>query len=440
MMNFSHVTLRWLLGLVTTGMTVGLVACGQPVDQVDQSEAPLVETPTHSGLKIGAILPYTGNLAVVGQPMIEVLPLVVDQINACGGVNDQNISLIVEDDQSQSGVAATTLAKLIDNNQINAAVVGFVQGAAPSVVDVAVKNQIPILSSAATSPVFTERAKQGAYKGFWARTVPSDIYQARALARLAIERRYKTASTLTIANDDGLSFEQAFTTTFEELGGTVLNQDFPARYDPKADAVDYYAAYDAFSPPGGQPDVVVADLDASVGAALLKYAYEQGLNQGIQIMLSPSIQPRSFLEQVGKGYDGKYILSGTMGIVPGAAGPAKDYLENLWKQSEQGKPGAFVPQTWDAIALIALAAQAAGSNDGAAIQQQLESVANPPGIEVTNICSGLRLIKEKQDINYQGASGKVDIDENGDVVANYDIWTIGDQGNVEVIRQVKFEK
>ena len=439
MMNFNLVNLRSLLGLATVSMTVGLVACGQPVARLT-SPSIETETPGISGLKIGAILPYTGNLAVVGQPMIEVLPLVVDQINACGGVNDQNISLIVEDDQSQKGVAATTLTKLIDTNQIDAAVIGFVQSATPTVIDVAVKNQIPIISSATTSPVFTERAKQGAFQGFWARTVPSDVYQARALARLAIERRYKTAATLTFANDDGLSFEQAFTTTFEELGGTVLNKDFPARYDPTSDTVDYYAAFDAFLPPGGQPDVVVAGLDTVGGATLLKYAYEQGLTQGVQIMLTPSIQPSAFLEQVGKGYDGKYILSGAMGIIPSAAGPAKDYLENLWKQFEQGKPGAFVPQTWDTVALIALAAQAAGSNDGVAIQQHLDDVSNPPGIEVTNICSGLRLIKEGQDINYQGAGGKVDVDENGDVVANYDIWTISDQGKVEVIRQVKFEK
>lgn len=417
----------------------GMAACGQLPNRTDSNTSPSSATPTPDTLKIGAILPYTGNLAVVGQSMIEVLPLITDQINACGGVNGESLSLVVEDDQSQPNKTAATLTQLIENNQINAAVIGFVSATTPAVVDVAVQNQVPIVSPATTSTSFTERAKQGAFKGYWARTVPSDLYQAKALARLAIERRYKTASTLVANTDDGISFEKAFTTTFEDLGGTVLNQDVPSRYDPKATPPDFYAL-DAFTPNGGKPDALVTSLDAQNGAALLRAAYEMGLTEGTQIMLNGSVQPQTLLQLVGKGYDGKYLLAGAMGIVPGAGGAGKDALNMLWKSQETNKMGMFVAHTWDAIALLALAAQSAGSNDGTAIQKQLRAVSTPPGIEVTDVCNGLRLLKEGQEINYQGASGKLDLDENGDVVGSYDIWTIDNQGNIEATKQIKFEK
>jgi len=36
-------------------------------------------------------------------------------------------------------------------------------------------------------------------------------------------------------------------------------------------------------------------------------------------------------------------------------------------------------------------------------------------------------------INYQGASGDVDVDANGDVIGTYDVWTVGDDGKIKVI-------
>jgi neutral amino acid transport system substrate-binding protein len=48
----------------------------------------------------------------------------------------------------------------------------------------------------------------------------------------------------------------------------------------------------------------------------------------------------------------------------------------------------------------------------------------------------MELVRQGEDINYQGASGKVDIDENGDVVGSYDVWKVNDDGSLEVIDTV----
>lgn len=424
------------LSLIVLILTFLIASCQELGNSPPVTVSP---TPIESeGLKVGAILPYTGNLADVGQPMIEVLPLLIDQVNACGGVNDQSVSLAVEDDQSQPKGAVSAMTNLAQTDAVDVAIVGFVNVASRKVLDMAVQNNIPVISPATTSPVFTEWAKDNTFRGFWARTVPSDTYQARALAKLAIKRRFRKVSTVVVNNEDGVSFEQAFIKAFEALGGTVFNKSNPVRYNPTADNLTY-EALDAFSPYEGVPDAVIAALDTQGGAILLDAAYEMGLTEGTPILLAGNIQPRSLLEEVGKAYDGKSVLAGTFGAVPRASGPALNNLTDLWKQQVGGTPGPFVAHTWDAAALLLLAAQAANSNDGNVIKSQFQFVANPPGIEVTNICTGLKLLKTGQDIDYQGAGSNLDLDENGDVVGNYDVWMVNDQGEVEVVEQITLD-
>jgi neutral amino acid transport system substrate-binding protein len=67
------------------------------------------------------------------------------------------------------------------------------------------------------------------------------------------------------------------------------------------------------------------------------------------------------------------------------------------------------------------------------VQSKLMDVANAPGQEVSDVCEALRLVREGTEINYQGASGTVEFNEQGDVVGAYDVWTINDSGELEVV-------
>jgi len=433
--NFSKRCFYAVLVMIGLAIAPVITACQELGTGAPIIQNPPIET---EGLKIGAIFPYTGSLAKVGQPMIEVLPLLIDQVNACGGVNDQSVRLIVEDDQSQPSIAATAMTKLAEGEQVDVAIMGFASGTSYQALEIAVENRIPVISPATTSPVFTELSKQKELQGFWARTVPSDTYQARALAKLAIKRRLRTISTIVVDNSDGISFAQAFTQAFESLGGSVLNKDNPIRYNPEANNLSY-EALNAFSPYEGSPNAVVAALDPKGGALLLNTAYDLGLTEDIPVLLAGNIQPRSLIEDISKTHDSASVLAGALGAVPRASGPALNNLNDLWKQQIGGTPRALVAHTWDAAALLMLAAQAANSNDGEVIRSQFQFVANPPGIEVTNICTGLKLLKSGQDIDYQGAGSNLDLDENGDVVGDYDVWTVNDEGEIEVVEQITLD-
>jgi neutral amino acid transport system substrate-binding protein len=423
-------SLSLALAIALTGSSLLLTSCQQGQQTTNGSQAS--PSGTGEGLKLGGLLPITGDLSAIGQNMPAAAKLAVDTINACGGVNGQPVTLVTEDDQTDPTAGASAMTKLAEVDKVAGVVGSFASSVSGAAVDIAVRNKVMLISPGSTSPVFTERAKKGEFKGYWARTAPPDTYQAQALAALAHKKGFKKVSTVVINNDYGVGFEKAFVEAFEKLGGTVLNKDKPVRYDPKAATLDSEAAA-AFE---GKPDAVVAVLYADTGSLLLESAYKQGLTKGVTILLTDGVYSEDFTKKLGKTEEGKSIVSGALGTVPGADGKALADFTKLWKDKTGKEITAYVPHTWDAAVLLMLAAQAAKTNTGEGIESKIREVAGPPGEAVTDPCQAIALVKEGKDIDYQGASGNVDIDENGDVVGSYDVWTVNDDGSLKVIDKV----
>lgn len=384
------------------------------------------------GLKLGALLPITGDLSSIGQNMPGAAKLAIETINACGGVNGKPVTLISEDDQTDPTAGASAMTKLAESDRVAGVVGSFASSVSGAAVDIAVRNRVMLISPGSTSPVFTERAQKGEFQGYWARTAPPDTYQAQALALLADKKGFKNVSTIVINNDYGVGFEKEFMQSFEKAGGKIADKDQPVRYDPKAATFDSEAAA-AFA---GKPDAVAAVLYAETGSLILQAAYKQGLTEGVTVLLTDGVYSEEFAKEVGQDSNGKSIISGALGTVPGADGKALAEFTNLWKE-KTGKPiTAYVPHTWDATVLLMLAAEAAKTNTGEGIKSKIREVATAPGTAVTDPCQAMELIKKGEDIDYQGASGNVDIDENGDVIGSYDVWTVKDDGSLETIDKV----
>ncbi|ERN40083.1 ABC-type branched-chain amino acid transporter (periplasmic) [Rubidibacter lacunae KORDI 51-2] len=386
-------------------------------------------------LKLGSLLPTTGDLASIGQNMPIAVDLAVKTINACGGVNGQEVILIQEDSQTDPNAGAAAMSKLVEVDKVAGVVGAFASSVSSAAVDTAVRNEVLFISPGSTSPVFSQRAEAGEFNGYWARTAPPDTYQAAALAKLASERGFETAATVAINNDYGVGFEQVFVESFQEAGGEVVNSDSPVRYDPKATTFDTEAAA-AF---GEAPEAVLGVLYAETGSLLLKSAFEQGLTKDITVLLTDGVYSPDFVKSVGKGAGGSSVLGGdieVLGTVPGADGQALESLTTLWAEDTGKELTAFVPHSWDAAILLMLAAQAAGENTGPGIQANLQAVANEPGQEVSDVCEAMELLRNGEEINYQGASGDIELDDNGDTVGAYDVWTVSEDGSLETIGTV----
>lgn len=428
------ISLNWL----TAGC--GLFGTTTTTDTNTTPNTPNTETNTNTappsnteGLKIGTLLPITGDLAPIGQNMPVATELAVETINACGGVNGKPVTIVTEDDQTDPAVGTSAMTKLAEVDKVAGVVGSFASSVSTAALDVAVRNNVMLISPGSTSPVFTDRAKTGEFNGYWARTAPPDTYQAQALATLANQKGFQNVSTVVINNDYGVAFEKEFVESFTKQGGKIVNSSNPVRYDPKATTLDSEASA-AFA---NQPNAVLGVLYAETGSLLLQAAFKQGLSKGVTVLLTDGVYSEDFTTQVGKTADGTSIIAGALGTVPGADGKALADFTERWKQKTNGGAvTAYVPHTWDATILLMLAAEASKSNTGEGIKSKIRDVAGGEGAEVTDPCEAMELVRQGQDINYQGASGNVDVDENGDVVGSYDVWQVKPDGSLEVIETV----
>lgn len=410
-----------------------LTAACQPTPQTETSPSPEASVSSPAGaegaLKLATLLPLTGDLAQYGGPMQESAALLIETVNGCGGALGQPVELLSEDDETNPAAGAAAMTKLAEVDRV-AGVVGAAGSAvSAAAIDIAVRNQVVQISPSSTSPDFTDRAAKGEFNGFWFRTAPPDTFQGDALAQLAKEQGFQTVAVLSINNDYGNGLVQSFMPAFKAAGGTVVNEASPTLYPPDATTFDSEVAT-AFS---DQPDAVLIVAYPETGSLILKAAYEQGLLDGnTKILLTDGMKTDNLAELVGKTTDGNFIAAGVLGTAPSAGGPALQQFKDLYTAKFNRDPGVYDPNSWDAAAILVLAAEAAKGTTGAALKDQIREVANPPGEEVTDVCQALSLIQEGKDINYQGASGTVDFNDNGDVVGSYDVWTITDDGKLEV--------
>ena len=104
---------------------------------------------------------------------------------------------------------------------------------------------------------------------------------------------------------------------------------------------------------------------------------------------------------------------------------------------------AYVKETYDATIALALAAQAAGRLDGVAIRDRLRQVGGSPGTVVNagpqGVAAALRILANDGEIDYEGASGSMDWDGNGDLRRGHiGIWRFTENERIEEVRAVAF--
>ena len=106
------------------------------------------------------------------------------------------------------------------------------------------------------------------------------------------------------------------------------------------------------------------------------------------------------------------------------------------KHGEELTEFAYLSETYDAVVLLALAAEQAKNDSGEAIAANLTSVSTG-GEKVRNFAEGLAALKAGKDIDYDGYSGPIEFDENGDPTgASIGIYQYGTDGTNALIEVV----
>lgn len=181
--------------------------------------APVDET---GPLKVGVVLPLTGDAAVYGEPLLRVAQIAAEEINASGGVNGRMLEFILEDGKCNGTDAASATQKLVNVDRVEVILGGFCSGESLASVPIAEQGKVAMFSPGSSSPDLT------GVSDYFVRNYPSDAFQGKVLAEIAYnDKGWRTVAFIQEQTDYALGVYKAFTARFEELGGSVTNESFP---------------------------------------------------------------------------------------------------------------------------------------------------------------------------------------------------------------------
>ncbi len=225
-------------------------------------------------------------------------------------------------------------------------------------------------------------------------------------------------------NDYGQGLNDAFKASFTtKFVGTLTGS---AAYEPNKDS--YREELIRLSEGNPEALLVIAYPDDG-GILIVKQALEEGLFD--RFIFADGMKTEKVIEQVGAQY-----LDGAYGTAPKAEVSDAGLR---WKASYAAKygilpPRPFIDSAYDATMLLMLAAEKAGSTDGAKLRDALRSVASAPGEPVLpgQFDRAKKLLAEGKDIDYMGAAGAHEFDAKGDVSGSFEHWRI-DQGKLVTV-------
>lgn len=178
--------------------------------------------PVDGPVKVGVILPLTGDAAQYGEPFRNVEQIAAGEINAAGGVNGSQIELIIEDGKCDGAAAANAAQKLINVDHVQVIIGGFCSSESLSVVPIAEAAKVAMISPGSSSPKLTDISK------YFVRNYPSDSTQGDVLANISYtDKGWKKVAFIQEQTDYALGIYTAFSEEFTKLGGTTTNESFP---------------------------------------------------------------------------------------------------------------------------------------------------------------------------------------------------------------------
>lgn len=170
-------------------------------------------------VQIGFNVPLTGFAASDGESALNGAKLAVDQVNASGGINGDTLELVVYDDQASPEEAVPIAQRLIEKDEVVAAISGSYSGSTRAAAGIFQEAGVPYISAYAIHPDIT-RAGDYVFRTSFVGEV-----QGRAGAKLVGETLdLKRAVIVTIQNDFGTSLSAGFKEKAEEYGIEIIGE------------------------------------------------------------------------------------------------------------------------------------------------------------------------------------------------------------------------
>lgn len=363
-------------------------------------------------IPVGILLGFTGPAESVSGAQADAAELAAKEASASGLLlGGATIVPIRGDGTCIDASAATSVAeRMVTSDKVVAIFGEGCSGVTIAVVNnVAVPNGVTMISPSATSPALTDIADDG----YFFRTAPSDARLGPVFAQMLMDRGYENVAVTYSNSDYGRGMADSFNRAYEAAGGKVTISS------PHDDGKpDYSAEVAALAAAGGDLLVVFGYADQG-GLGIVRQSLESGAFD--TFAFGDGMYSDAVLESVGKD------IVGTIGLIPWSEGEGADAFSVIAPPANINPDAYAVRESYDAMALFALAMQKAGSADRKGIRDAMMDVANAPGEKILpgELAKGLQILKDGGDVDYVGATN-VEFDDKGDVQGTFREYVIKD--------------
>jgi ABC-type branched-subunit amino acid transport system substrate-binding protein len=355
-------------------------------------------SPPSQGIHLGALLPYTGDLAASGHSLEQGMTLALETVNRAGGIAGQPLALEIEDTHSDLTRGRASAEQLFERGI--SALVGPEEPALAQELSPLLTNNDSVMISGGIAA----RAEASDTPSLWLRIFPSAKTVTAELAARMLRDGAKTASLLYVNDDSGMTFASLLAAKFASLGGMI--KDSMPLPDDLSRSIGF---------PHGMPETVVLIAYPRAGALAVSQLTAGGFHG--RWYFGPSLDSEEFVLNTPAG-----LLDGMVGISPALTADSANFALEYRARWLGEDPTLGANFYYDSVAVLALALAEAQQRlgrapDAAELAVSIRSVSGPPGRTITwhELDTGLNTLAQGSPVNYRGISGPIDFNTDGDV-------------------------
>ena len=305
-------------------------------------------------VKIGAVLSVTGPASFLGDPEKRTIEMYVAEINAKGGVNGQQIKLVIYDDAGDPNQARTFVTRLIEEDKVDALLAGSTTGTTMPIIPLAEEAQIPLINFAgAVQAVFP--AKKWNFK-----TPHTDLMACEKIFTDLKKRGLTKVALISGADAFGKSMRDQCMTVTGKYGIEVLHEE---TYQPR-DSDMTPQLTNIKNKPGVQG---VVNPGFGQGPAIVTRNYRQ-LGIAVPLYESHGVASKSYIDLAGPAAEGVRLPAAALLVAERL--PDNDpqrpvaVAYKLTYEKASGQPvSTFGGHAYDGLFILVEAIKRAGSAD-----------------------------------------------------------------------------
>ena len=316
--------------------------------------APLVAA--QETVRIGVVQPTTGPVAYDGNIYVNTVKMLIDDMNAKGGILGKKIELFVEDGACNPAQSVNAAEKLVTRDKVVALLGAFCSTSTAAMMEVAKKHKIPHITGISTAAQLTEQGNP-----YFFRAVATTPMLGNAFGGvLPAAVKAKRFAFLVLNDDWGRSMVASYPKAIEKAGGEIVATEFFQQSD-----LQFLSQITKVK--AANPDAIVLATNTQQAAALSKQIRELGVTA--PLIGEGSWTSDSYLKLAGPASDGVY---GLVEYVYTIKNPINDAFVKEFQAKLKENPTKFAGAAHNAIHIMVDAIKRAGAADPEKIRAALE--------------------------------------------------------------------